>query len=142
MKNTITALALAAATLTATPALAATPAEMATAHFDGIAAANVGRAMDGYAEDATLVWVGGPLDGVYHGRNEIRTVWMKFAGAQGMIEHSVANLQTSANPKGVTVTADVVFTGKKPIPVRYVLVYREGRLVSETWQIAAQKTGY
>lgn len=128
--------------LWAAPALAETPAEMATAHFEAIAAANVGHAMAGYADDAVMQWVGGPLDGVYLGDDAILGVWMKFTGAQGPLKLDIAGLQTAANPKGATVTADVTFTGKAPIPVRYVLVYREGALVSETWQIAAQKSGY
>ena len=32
-------------------------------------------------------------------------------------------------------TATVVFTGKGPVPVRYLLTYRGDRLVSEVWQI-------
>ena len=44
-------------------------------------------------------------------------------------------LEESANPKGSTVSANVQFEGKAPIKVRYVLTFREGKVVSETWQI-------
>jgi hypothetical protein len=47
----------------------------------------------------------------------------------------VSSLETSANPKGATVTANTMFMGSKPIKVRYVLTYREGRLINEVWQI-------
>jgi hypothetical protein len=33
------------------------------------------------------------------------------------------------------VTANVTFQGKQPIKVRYVLTYRDNKIVSETWQI-------
>ena len=37
--------------------------------------------------------------------------------------------------KGATVTANVQFEGKQPIKVRYVLIYRDAKIVNETWQI-------
>ena len=48
------------------------------------------------------------------------------------------------NPKGSTVSANVQFDGKQPIKVRYVLTYRDGKVVSETWQIDPKLvlTGY
>jgi hypothetical protein len=33
------------------------------------------------------------------------------------------------------VTANVQFEGKAPIKVRYVLLYRDGKLANEVWQI-------
>ena len=47
----------------------------------------------------------------------------------------VKGLEESANPKGSTVTANVLFVGKAPIKVRYVLVYRDNMIVAETRQI-------
>ena len=32
-------------------------------------------------------------------------------------------------------SANVQFEGKAPIKVRYVLTFREGKIVSETWQV-------
>jgi glucan biosynthesis protein len=72
-------------------------------------------------------------------------VWTKFTGSQGPLKLSVDRLEESANPKGATVSANVVFEGKTPIKVRYVLTFREGRIVSETWQIDPKlmvATGY
>lgn len=143
-KTTLSALASAVILTLATSgaAFAETAVDKATAHFNAIASADVDAAMAGYAEDAVFQWVGGPLDGVYSGADAIRGAWTKFTGAQGEIGVDVADVQTAANPKGTTVSANVVFHGKKAIPVRYVLVYRDGALVSEIWQIAAMKTGY
>ena len=40
-----------------------------------------------------------------------------------------------ANPKGATVTSDVTFAGKNTVKVRYVMVYRDGKLADEIWQV-------
>ncbi|MFG1351441.1 hypothetical protein [Xanthobacter autotrophicus] len=47
----------------------------------------------------------------------------------------MAALSEAANPKGATVTADVAFAGKSTVKVRYVLVYRDGKLIDEIWQV-------
>lgn len=130
------AMTLAMLGLSATPALAGPAADSAQAHFTAIAAADVAAITAPYADTAVLQWVGGPLNGTYSGAAAIAGVWSKFTGAQGKIAAEVKNVQESANPSGATVTADVVFRGKQPIPVRYVLTYRDGKLVSEVWQIA------
>lgn len=44
-------------------------------------------------------------------------------------------MEESANPKGATVTANVVFQGQNAIKVRYVLTLRDGKIVDEIWQI-------
>lgn len=107
----------------------------AKAHFQAIAAGDLNRITDAYADHARLNWVGGPLNGTYDGPQSIRAVWEKFVKAQGPLKLTVDKVEESANPQGATVTANVEFQGKQAIKVRYVLTYREGRLVSETWQI-------
>ena len=47
----------------------------------------------------------------------------------------VTIVQENANPKGATVTANVEFQGKAAIKIRYVLTYRDGKIVNEVWQI-------
>ena len=111
------------------------PSDDASAHFKAIASGDVEQIMQGYAGNASLQWVGGPLDGAYAGSDKIRETWEKFAKANTPLEVTVARLEESANPKGSTVTANVEFKGKASIKVRYVLVYREGKLVNEVWQI-------
>lgn len=111
-------------------------AMLAKSHFDSIASGNVKNIMIQYSKNASLHWVGGPLDGQYSGQEQLSQVWGKFTNALGPMSVSVTNVVENKNPKGATVTADVLFTGKKTIPVRYVLSYRDNKLVNEIWQIS------
>jgi ketosteroid isomerase-like protein len=111
------------------------PADDARHHLQAIADANLAAIAADYAPNAVFQWVGGPLDGAYADPAAIRGVWTKFTKANGRIGHSVNELRVSANPKGATVTADVVFKASKDIKVRYVMTYRDGKLVNEIWQI-------
>ncbi|SIT44908.1 conserved exported hypothetical protein [Paraburkholderia ribeironis] len=138
-------LALAAAlAIASVAALADVPSSDARQHFATIASGDVEQLMRGYADNAQFNWVGGPLDGTYMGTDAIRGAWEKFTKAQGQMRVSVDQVEEAANPKGASVTANVVFEGKQPIRVRYMLTYRDARIVSETWQIDAKpaKTGY
>lgn len=131
MKRTL----LAASVLAFSHMAWAGPADDAQAHFKAIASGDVEGIMSQYADNAAFQWVGGPLDGAYQGADKIREVWSKFAKANGPMELTVAKVEESANPKGATVTANVEFKGKNAIKVRYALVYRDGKLVNEVWQI-------
>ena len=133
MKRTILSLSL---FLAATGSAVAGPAsDDAKLHFQAIGSGDIALLARGYAENAQLNWIGGPLDGTYTGAANISSLWEKFTKAQGPLKVSVDKLDESVNPKGATVTANVQFVGKQPIKVRYALTYREGKLVSETWQI-------
>ena len=121
--------------VTACAVVSAGPADDGTAHVKAIAAGDVDRIMSGYSDTAVFQWVGGPLDGVYTGSAAIRGVWSKFAKGNAPLSAKLDVLTASTNPKGSTVTANVVFSGKKTIKVRYVMLYRGGRLVNEIWQI-------
>lgn len=116
------------------PAMADTDTQ-ARQHFQAIADADVTAITQDYAPDAVFQWVGGPLDGVYAGTQAIGTVWGKFTRANGRVTHQVDDLTVSENPKGATVTANVDFMSKKNIKVRYILTYRDGKLVNEVWQV-------
>lgn len=111
------------------------PADEARAHFQAIASGDVATLMTSYAPQAQFQWVGGPLDGAYTDAKAIQEVWTKFTTAQGPLKLTVADVQEAANPKGATVSANVLFEGKAPIKVRYILTYREGKIVNEVWQI-------
>lgn len=111
------------------------PADDARAHFKAIAAGDVAAVMQSYAPEAQFQWVGGPLDGAYSTQQAIKDVWSKFTGSQGALKLTVGALEESANPRGATVSANVLFEGKAPIKVRYILTYREGKIVNEVWQI-------
>jgi len=116
--------------------------EVAQGHFKAIAAGQVDQIMQGYADKAHFEWIGGPLNGTYAGTEKIREVWTKFAKANAPLDVSVKKLKESANAAGETVTANVEFKGKNTIKVRYVLTYREGKLVNEVWQIDPKLGGY
>lgn len=133
--------AAAAFTLLSTAALAG-PADDARSHFQAIAAGDLDKIMAGYGADAVFQWVGGPLDGAYQGAESIRGVWSKFAKANAPLEARIDKLEESANPSGATVTANVTFSGKNTIKVRYVLTYRAGKLVNEVWQIDPKLGSY
>ena len=113
----------------------AAPSDDARTHFQAIASGDTQIVMRAYADQAQLNWVGGPLDGTYATTDAIRGTWEKFGKAVGPLKLTVGQIEESANPKGATVSANVVFEGKMPIKVRYVLTFREGKIVSETWQI-------
>lgn len=133
-KTFLPSLLAGALALSATGAFAA-PADDARTHFQAIASGDVQILMRGYAENAQFNWIGGPLDGTYTTPEAIRGVWTRFTGSQGPLKVSVDRLEESANPKGSTISANVQFEGKSAIKVRYVLTFRDGRIVSETWQI-------
>lgn len=125
--------------MVSTAALAG-PADDARKHFEAIGAGHLEQLSSGYGADSRLYWIGGPLDGVYDGAEAIGTVWQKFTQSQGPLKVSVEKLEEAVNPKGATVTANVQFEGKQKIKVRYVLTYRDGKLLAETWQIAPDLT--
>jgi len=136
--HTLSCAALAAALLLASSAASADAADDARAHFQAIASGDVPALMQSYANGAQFQWVGGMLDGVYATPESIRGVWAKFAAAQGPLKLSVEGLEASSNPKGSTVVARVMFEGKAAIKVRYALTYRDGKIVTEVWQLDPQ----
>lgn len=111
------------------------PSDDARTHFQAIASGDTQVLMRGYADQAQLNWVGGPLDGAYATADSIRSTWEKFGKAVGQLKLTIGQIAESANPKGATVSANLLFEGKTPIKVRHVLTYREGKIVNETWQI-------
>lgn len=117
----------------------ANPKELAEKHFLEISRANVTKLIDNYHPDASLNWVGGPLNGTYKNLQEITAVWGKFTSAQGALEYKVRDLIVSENPLGATVTADVDFIGKQLIKVKYVITYRNDKVIAETWQIVPSR---
>ena len=121
--------------LAAGPALAGPAADLAKTRIDTIAKGDVAAILSGYAGSATLHWVGGPLDGTYASPDRLKEVWTKFATAQGLQTVGLAAVSEAANPKGATVAADMTLTGKATVKVRYVMVYRDGKVVDEIWQV-------
>jgi hypothetical protein len=122
----------------AQPALAGPLDEAkARAHLDAVAAGDLEALMSGYADDAYLDWVGGPLDGRYRGKAQIRAVWQKFiaANADKPRPANMGKLSAFANPRGTSVQSKVEYGGAVPVKVYHVLTYRDGDLTTEVWQI-------
>lgn len=110
----------------------------ARAHLDAVAAGDLEALLKDYAEDAYMEWVGGPLDGRYRGKAEIRAVWQKFIAVNDGKPRpaSFGKLAAFANAKGASVQQRADYGGKLPLKVLHVLTYREGDLTTELWQIA------
>lgn len=123
------------ALLSITSAFASPVSDAAQIHFAAIGGGDTAIVMRAYGDNPRLTWVGGPLDGVYAGADAIRTTWEKFGKAVGPARVTVLALEESPNPKGTTIVAKVQFDGKAQVKVLYVLTYRDGKLVNETWQI-------
>jgi hypothetical protein len=123
----------------AQPALAGALDEAkAKAHLDAVAAGDLEALMRDYTEDAYMDWVGGPLDGRYHGKAAIRAVWQKFIATNAGKPRPAkfGKLEPYANPKGASVEAGAEYGGAVPVNVWHVLIYRDARLATEIWQIA------
>lgn len=135
MKNTRIAVLLATTLGVAHPAFAGPALDAAQAHIAAIGTGERAAILRDYADDARLTWIGGPLDGTYTGPAAIGAIWDKFGAASGPARVTVMGIDEAANPKGATVVATVRFDGKVQVKVRYVLTYREGKLVNETWQV-------
>ena len=116
----------------------------AESHLQAVAAGDIDALMRDYTEDADMNWVGGPLDGRYHGKAAIRGVWTKFAALNDGQPRTAkfGKLVQQANPKGATLETGAEYGGKPTVKVWHVLVYRDAELTTEVWQIApALKVG-
>lgn len=109
----------------------------ADAHLRAVAAGDIDGLMAPYGDDPWMDWVGGPLDGRYRGKDEIRALWQKFFAANDGQPRTLTRtaITQNANPKGVTLTAIGEFAGKTTVRVRHVLVFRDAKLATEVWQI-------
>ena len=107
-------------------------------HLQSVASGDIESIMRDYADDAWLDWVGGPLDGRYRGKAAIREAWKKFSALNdGQPRPArIGKLSQQNNPKGATLEAGVEYGGKTPVKVWHVMVYRDGMLSTEIWQIS------
>ena len=114
----------------------------AEAYFNAISGGNAETIASFYADNAEFHWVGGPLAGVYKGKTEIKGVWERFSKAAGDINYKVLELSESQKGKRSTVTARVNFIGPKEVPVRFIMVYENGKIVNEVWEVDKPVVGY
>lgn len=116
--------------------LAAGPEKVrAEAYFNAISGGNPETIASFYADNAEFHWIGGPLAGVYTGKAQIKSVWERFTKAAGDINHKVLELSESQKGKLSTVTARVNFIGPAEVPVRFTMVYENGKIVNEIWEV-------
>jgi ketosteroid isomerase-like protein len=109
----------------------------AKAHVEAVAAGDLEAVMRDYPKGAFMEWVGGPLDGQYRGTEAIRAVWKKFFAAnEGKPRPArFGELESYSSAKGASIEITAEYGGKTPLKVWHVLVYRDGALVAEIWQI-------
>ncbi len=121
--------------LGAQSALAGTDAVRAEAYFNAISGGNAETVTSFYADKAEFHWVGGPLAGVYKGKDQINGVWQRFSKAAGDIDYKALDLSESRNGRVSTVTARVNLIGPKEVPVKFILMFEDGKIVNEIWQV-------
>ncbi len=83
---------------------------LAFSHWNNIAIENSTTVMDQYASNATLYWIGGPLNGTYSGTAQINSTWNKFFGLWSAVwfyAESPPTVNVSGNT--ASVKADVQF---------------------------------
>lgn len=79
-------------------------------HWNNIAIQNNTTVLDEYAPNATLYWIGGPLNGTYTGLTEINTTWNKFFGLWSAVWFYTESPPTiMVNGNVITVNATVQF---------------------------------
>ncbi len=126
----------ATATAPAAPIAPGGARALAAQRLEAIARGDAEAVLRGYRDDAVLHWVGGPLDGTYAGREQLGSLWRRFATAQGPLRITLGTAVEGANPRGATVMTPVVLTNDRgSIRVRHTVVLRDGAVANETWQI-------
>lgn len=107
----------------------------AEAYFQAITSGDAETIASFYADNAEFRWIGGPLAGFYKGKDDIKDVWKRFSAAAGKFTVEVLELNETPEGKGSAVNARVAFKGATDVPVKFILVYRDGKITSETWQV-------
>jgi hypothetical protein len=110
--------------------------------FNAIGDGNAAAIASFYADDAEFRWIGGPLAGVYKGKDKIRAVWEKFSEVAGKLEHEVLQLSEDAGGKAPGITATVKFKGDGEVPVKFAITYKNGKIASESWQVDRETAAY
>jgi len=118
-------------------------------HWNYISTKSLTALMAEYDSNATLYWVGGPLNGTYAGVYAINAVWQKFFAAWGAIwffSQSEPTVSVRGNNAVVTATIQFVATpASAPQQVnylnitytlKYALVASNWRIYAEVWKIS------
>jgi len=121
-------------------AAAGADAVRAKAFFGAIAGGNAETVTSFYADKAALHWLGGPLDGAYQGKDQIRATWEQFIKASSPTGHKVLALSESGSGAISTIAARVAFTGENDLPVKFTLIFENGAIVEHIWELDKAKT--
>lgn len=114
---------------------ASTDKVRAEAYFNAISGGNAETITSFYADKAEFHWVGGPLAGIYTGKAQIKTAWQMFGQAAGDLDHKVMEIAESKNGRVSTVTARVNFIGPREVPVKFIMMYEDGKIINQIWQL-------
>jgi ketosteroid isomerase-like protein len=117
------------------PVFAGDDTVRAEAYFSSITGGDAETIASFYADDAEFRWIGGPLAGLYKGRDQIKGVWTRFSEAAGSFTHEVLELSETAKGPESVITARVAFKGATAVPVKFLITYKDGKITSETWQV-------
>ncbi|MHB8359891.1 MAG: nuclear transport factor 2-like protein [Thermoplasmataceae archaeon] len=105
---------------------------LAFSHWNNIAIENNTTVMQEYEPNATLHWVGGPLNGTYSGLSEINTTWNRFFGLWSAVwfyAESPPVITISGNTANVNATVQFIVQNAantsqfKYINVSYDIMY-------------------
>lgn len=126
-----------------TPVKGLSASALARNHWQAIAAGDVAGVMGGYGPAPTLHWDGGAFDGDHVGAPAIQTVWTQFAHIRAPLQVQVSDAREQGGAGGSRiVTAYTVFRSRVwTYEVVYRLVFRQGRIVEETWRLAEPGDG-
>ena len=122
--------------------------DFAYTHWNNIALRNLNNLNGEYTSDATLHWIGGPLNGNYLTITQILDTWTQFFNAWERIWYYTESVTSSQSGNNVTISATVnwaltanenLVPAYKEIKTSYKLVYNieadTPRIIEETWQI-------
>jgi len=114
-------------------------------HWFYIAGEDPDSLMMQYTDDAVLYWLGGPLNGVYSGKDDIMGVWITFFNAWEDEYVNVGGLNSYKTGDKYYVVADVNFILRSSasgqwvkLSLTYILVFSDvdgSLMVDEEWWI-------
>ncbi len=103
------------------------------AHWESIAIQSLSGTSSQYANNATLYWIGGPLNGTYNNQTQINTTWKMFFNMWTDIwYHADSSPTVQVNNGLINVSANIQFIGPKStntsqyrvVNVSYELTYQ------------------
>jgi cytoskeletal protein RodZ len=115
----------------------ATARKLVLNHWTAVANRNATGLGNEYAKDAVVAWVGGGLNGTYTGKNQIDTMWSKFAGATTPMRFDVTKVSYDlTNDRPAIDETVVLHNSKGSIHVDSTIVYNSNqKIIAEIWKL-------